>query len=310
MNETALTKYEAPDIMTLGAVIAKSGYFQDARDAGQAVVKVLAGQELGLGPIASMTGIYIVKGRVTLSANLIAAIIKRSGRYNYHIKRLDNTGCEIVFTEMGKAIGTSSFTDDDAKAAGLAGDNWNKYRRNMHFARAMSNGAKWYTPDVFAGPIYTPEELGATVDGETGEIVDGKAHPVTPASQPAQADAPAAATTTVRSRPPAKPSEEMTDEEIVEWFTDAPVEAPAPAPAPVANGNGKRIATVKTPKWQKSIAPFASAYPHYQKPDGSPDPHHMLASAVKCGFSEVTDDNLAVVLDALRSRAEKAQAAA
>jgi hypothetical protein len=29
----------------------------------------------------------------------------------------------------------------------------------MLFARAISNGVKWYTPDVFAGPVYVPEEM-------------------------------------------------------------------------------------------------------------------------------------------------------
>src|SRR5687767_13340910 len=80
-----ITLHAEPDIFRLGDVLAKSGYFQDARDAAQAVVKVLAGRELGIGDIAAMTGIYIVKGRVTLSANLMAALVKRSGRYNYRV---------------------------------------------------------------------------------------------------------------------------------------------------------------------------------------------------------------------------------
>lgn len=149
------------DVMTMGKMLAQSGYFQDARDAAQAVVKVLAGQEMGIGAIAAMTGIYIVKGRVTLSANLMAAQIKRSGRYNYRVTRLDDTGCEIAFYEGSQEIGRSSFTADDAKAAGLwnSSDPWKKTPRNMLFARAMSNGAKWYTPDVFSGPVYTPDEL-------------------------------------------------------------------------------------------------------------------------------------------------------
>lgn len=182
------------DLMSLGKVLATSGYFQDARDAGQAIVKVLAGQELGFGPIASMTGIYIVKGRVTLSANLIAAAIKRSGRYNYRVLRLDNEGCEIEFCEGGKPLGTSSFTDADAKAAGLSGENWSKYRRNMMFARAISNGAKWFCPDVFGGPVYTPDELGSAVDGETGEIIDvtpTKSTPPPPPPEPPVKAAPA-----------------------------------------------------------------------------------------------------------------------
>lgn len=165
------------DDMTLGQMLARSGYFQDARDAAQAIVKVLAGRELGLGPIASMTGIYVVKGRVTLSANLIAAAIKRSGRYNYRVRRMDDHGCEIEFFEGRESIGVSTFTVDDAKNASLlSGDNWKKFPRNMYFARAMSNGAKWFTPDVFAGPVYTPDELGAGVN-EEGEVIDTPSPP-------------------------------------------------------------------------------------------------------------------------------------
>lgn len=167
-------KKQSLDIMTLGDVLSKSGYFQDTREAAQAVVKVLAGQEIGLGAIASMTGIYIVKGRVTLSANVMAAVIKNSGRYTYRVKKMDNEECIIEFFENGQPIGVSEFGMADAKTAGLAaGDNWKKFPRNMMFARAMSNGAKWYCPDVFSGAsIYTPDEVGAMIDGETGEVID------------------------------------------------------------------------------------------------------------------------------------------
>lgn len=158
----------------IGEVLARSGFFTDSRDAAQAVVKVLAGAELGLGPVASMTGIYIVKGRVTLSANLIAGAIKRSGKYNFRVTEHTDKSCTIDFYEGDAKIGTSSFSMDDARKAQLGGDNWNKYPRNMLYARAMSNGAKWYCPDVFAGGVYTPDELGEVVDGETGEVIDNE----------------------------------------------------------------------------------------------------------------------------------------
>jgi hypothetical protein len=123
-----------------------------------------------------MTGINIIKGKVTLSANLIAAAVKRSGRYNYRVRKMTDEACEIVFFEGKEEIGVSSFTMTDAKAAGLnSGDNWRKFPRNMLFARAMSNGAKWYCPDLSGGPLYTPDELGAQVDGETGEVIDAPA---------------------------------------------------------------------------------------------------------------------------------------
>lgn len=171
------------EVLTLGKTLAASGYFNDTRDAAQAAVKVLAGQELGLGPIASMTGIYIVKGRVTMSANLMAAQIKRSGRYNYRVTTMTNEAVVVEFFESGQSIGVSSYTADDAKAAGLWGssDPWKKSPRNMLFARAMSNGAKWFCPDIFAGPVYTPDEMESEgpmlppappVNVLTGEVVE------------------------------------------------------------------------------------------------------------------------------------------
>jgi hypothetical protein len=87
---------------------------------------------------------------------------------------------------MGEALTpTSVFTIEDARAADLiAGKNghtWKKYARNMLFARALTNGARWHCADVFGGPVYTPEEMGAAVDGE-GEVIDIKRLPPEPES--------------------------------------------------------------------------------------------------------------------------------
>ena len=187
------------DLGQIGQIFVKSGFFADTRDAAQAIVKVMAGQELGFAPIASMTGVYIVKGKVSLSANLMAAAIKRSGRYTFKVLHLDAKECSIEFYEIlnGKreSIGVSSFTMAEASQAGLAGSaTWKNFPRNMLYARAMSNGAKWYCPDVFGGPIYTPDELGAAVDGETGEMVDLEPEkPAVANSAPMAAALPAAA---------------------------------------------------------------------------------------------------------------------
>lgn len=160
------------DTIRLATAMARSGYFKDARDVAQAAVKILAGRELGFGPVASMTGIYVVEGKVTLSANLIGAAIKRSGRYDFRAREVTAKRVEIAFFDRGEAIGTSEFTFEEAVGAGLSTkDVWKKYPRNMLFARALSNGAKWFCPDVFGGPVYTPEELGVAVN-EDGEPLD------------------------------------------------------------------------------------------------------------------------------------------
>lgn len=42
----------------------------------------------------------------------------------------------------------------------------------MLFARAISNGVKFFCPDIFLGAtVYTPDELGATVN-EDGEVIE------------------------------------------------------------------------------------------------------------------------------------------
>ena len=172
------------DVQRLGGLLAASGYFADAREMAQAAVKVLAGEELGIPPVAAMMGINIIKGKIALGGNLIASRIRAHG-FDFIHKRFDNEACVLVFLgrkgdpDIGKGtigprpiIGESSFTMEDAKTAQVTGnEHYKKNPRNMLFNRAISNGAKWYTPEVFAGaPVYVPEELGAQVD-EQGDYV-------------------------------------------------------------------------------------------------------------------------------------------
>lgn len=155
-----------------------SGYFQDAKEVGQAVVKIMAGQEMGLPAFAAMTSIHVIKGKPVLGANALATLVKSHPHYDYQVKQLDAKGCTIAFFENGQHVGDSSFNTADAKAAGLSGGNWQKFPRNMYFARAISNGAKWFTPGIFGGaPVYTPDEFDAPVD-EEGDIIDVAPEPV------------------------------------------------------------------------------------------------------------------------------------
>lgn len=156
-------------IMELGQVLAQSGYFQDSKQAAQAVVKVMAGAELGFPPIMSMNGIYFINGRIAMSAQLMASAIKaRKPHYDYKVLIINDEECTIEFFEDGQSVGVSEFTIKDAKRAQTK--NLDKYPRNMLFARAISNGAKWYCAGVFGGPVYTPDELDADTN-EAGEVV-------------------------------------------------------------------------------------------------------------------------------------------
>ena len=169
-NEKSLTLVQnVDDLGRVGMMLAKSGYFIDATDAAQASVKVLAGMEMGFGAFSSMTGIHLIKGKPTVGANLMAAAVKASPKYDYRVLKMEDDEVCIEFFERvnGKleSIGKSKFDVRDAQKAGT--QNMGKFPRNMLFARAISNGIKWYCPDVFNGSTtYVPEELGVEVDDE------------------------------------------------------------------------------------------------------------------------------------------------
>src|SRR5262249_54148962 len=137
-------RFEPVNVVQLGDLVFKSEIFPDCKSAAEAVVKILAGRELGIGPFAAMKEIFLVNGNVNLSAALLARLIKNSGRYDYRVNRLDDEAVLIVFYERRgskmEKLGESLFTKRDAIAAGLAGrETYKKFPRNMLFARALLN---------------------------------------------------------------------------------------------------------------------------------------------------------------------------
>lgn len=163
---TEIVKYQNLDeLQRMAKLLAASGYFEAKGNSemaiAQAATKILAGQEMGYGPFASMNGIHIIQGNPTTSANLMAAAVKAHPKYDYRVRTMSDKEVSIEYFQNGESIGTSSFTIDEAKKAGTK--NLDKFPRNMLFARAMSNGVRWFCPDVFNGnAVYTPEEFGDT----------------------------------------------------------------------------------------------------------------------------------------------------
>jgi hypothetical protein len=194
----AMVVYERmAELQTAANAMHASGYFGDVKSQAQAMVKVLAGAEIGLPPFASMSGIHIVNGKPTLGANLIATLVKNDPRYDYRVKRADNEACVLAWYEGGALVGESSFSIQEANAAGLTGkQTWKAYASDMLFARALTRGARRYAPGIFGGaPIYTPDEMGVDTD-EDGHIVQGQVINVTPPANGGQ-------------RPQAKPAADL-----------------------------------------------------------------------------------------------------
>ena len=156
------------ELMNLAKAFAESGMFSDTKSAAQAIVKIQAGQEIGIPPFAAMTGIHIIQGKPTIGAGLIASRLKGSGKYDYRVVEASEKVCSIDFYQGNTKIGNSTFTIEDAKKA--LTKNIDKFPKNMLFARAISNGVKWYCPDIFSGPVYVPEEMQVVTTEEATHI--------------------------------------------------------------------------------------------------------------------------------------------
>jgi len=146
------------DALSIAETFYNSGMFVDIKSSSQAMVKIMAGQEFGIPPFAAMSGIHLIQGKPTIGAGLMAQRVKKSGKYTYNVLQLTDAICEIEFIQLPKTVlGKSTFTIEDAKKAGTK--NIDRFPKNMLFARAISNGVRWFTPDIYDSVVYVPEEM-------------------------------------------------------------------------------------------------------------------------------------------------------
>jgi hypothetical protein len=172
-NELALTTLD--DIIKVSQIVAKGKNFGGI-DANIATIKILAGQEMGLGAVASLNGLYIYKDSIGVQSSVMSGLIKSSPKYHYDIvtEPDDDRKCEIEFFENGKKIGVSRFTIEEAERAGLLSkDNWKKYPADMLFSRTISRGFKRYCPDLGTGPVYTKEEIDSFEPEPEDLVIEG-----------------------------------------------------------------------------------------------------------------------------------------
>jgi len=142
------------------AVMVASGFFKDAKTTAQALVKIMAGRELGFTAFQSMKYIHIFEtgGNVQMQIGypLVAARINASPNYRYEVEEHTDKACRIAFYRLSQGserkLGVSALTIEEAQRAGLTNKStWMNWPRTMLFARALTNGAKWYCAEVLGG---------------------------------------------------------------------------------------------------------------------------------------------------------------
>lgn len=130
------------------------------RNEYQAMLVVEHGRTLGLDALTSLQEIGVIKGKVVISAKLQMALVrKQCPRARINIKQCDEKAAVIeVQRYPSDDVTVIEFAADDAKRAGLQGNNWQKYPADMLWARAVSRMCRRVFPDVTLGD-YAPEDI-------------------------------------------------------------------------------------------------------------------------------------------------------
>ena len=158
-NSTALT--ELKDTRELCALLLQTPHYAKIGPEGIFAI-VETAKSLGIDPrLALGGGLYYVKGKVEMSARMMAALI----RSRKHSITRDTKSTDEICILHGKRADTGdcwteSFSIDEAKRAGLvrAGSPWVTFPRDMLYARALSRLARQLFPDTI-GNTYVEGEL-------------------------------------------------------------------------------------------------------------------------------------------------------
>lgn len=170
------------EVQSMAEILAKSNLLPEGLKgkAPDVVVQILAGQELGLAPMASIRGVHIVQGKPLLSADTMVALVLGSGLAEY-FSLVEETDTKVTYETKRKGsphAQRATWSDDDTKQAGLnTKDNWRLHKKQMRRARARAILARDVYPDVLAG-CYDPDEIAVPlhptgpVDAIDADFVD------------------------------------------------------------------------------------------------------------------------------------------
>lgn len=150
---------------------------QYQRQPANVLVAIETGNALGIPAIQALNSIAVINGRATLSADLMAAVVRRAG----HRLRVREDGPESVTATLIRADDpdgafTATWTREKATRAGLWGNRgpWTQYPTQMLRARAITEVCRQGASDALMGLVYTPEELGARLDDAGDPVVDAR----------------------------------------------------------------------------------------------------------------------------------------
>lgn len=136
---------------------------------------IMAGREIGIGPMEALRQIHIIDGRPVFSASLMLSLMRRGG---LAILRSESTMEHAFIHAVRRDTGeeaevewTYAEAEQIVSAKGgrlVEKDNWKNYRADMLWARCVGRLARRLGSDLLGGMVYSSEEVAdwEEIDGE------------------------------------------------------------------------------------------------------------------------------------------------
>ena len=132
----------------------------------------------------AITGITVIQGKPTMSAEMMRALVLRAG-HRFRVSEMSETSVtvDVARKEWPDDVQQFTFSMTDAQHAGLAGSGtYKKHPKAMLLARATSMACRAVFPDVVSGMGYTPDEIshdGPVKRVDTSRLTPQRSHSVT-----------------------------------------------------------------------------------------------------------------------------------
>ena len=135
--------------------------------AGDTLVAMMLGSEVGLNPLQSLSNIAVINGRPSIWGDAMLALCLKNPNFNFITETLDPTTMTATCTvsRKGGVPHTVTFNEEDAKTAGLLGKAgpWTNYKKRMLQKRARGFALRDQFADSLHGLI-TQEEARDITD--------------------------------------------------------------------------------------------------------------------------------------------------
>lgn len=140
---------------------------------GDVTAAILAGQELGLQPMAALRSMDVIQGTPALRAHAMRGLVQSHG---HSVQLVESTADRCVMRGRRKGETdwqTVEWTIDRARMLGLTGkDQWKKQPGTMLVARATGEICRLIASDVLYAMPWAAEELRSADDGEAEIVPD------------------------------------------------------------------------------------------------------------------------------------------